>query len=77
MNMVAIPKQAYDEILKRQARTDITVAKLQKAFERFAQDEELLPEVTVRLERQSKLMDEGNGRHFKDMKELRAYVRSL
>ena len=77
MNMITIPKRAYDEIIKRQARTEAAVKRLAHTIEELAQDEELRPEVLARLERQSKLMDEGKGKRFKTIKEVRAYFRSL
>lgn len=77
MNTVAIPRSAYSEILKRQERADEAIAKLQKAVQELGYDDELLPEVATRIERQSRLLDEGKGKRFKNMKEVRAYVRSL
>lgn len=76
MNTIALPRSAYNEILKRQERTDMAVAKLQEAFELFNQAE-LRPEVVKRIEKQSRMLDQGKGIKFKNMKELRAYVRSL
>lgn len=39
--------------------------------------EELRPEVVKRLDRQSKLMDEGKGIRLANMKEYRAFIKSL
>ena len=77
MNMVAIPKRAYDEIIKRQARTEATLKHLVHAVKELSQEEELRPEVLARLERQSKLMDAGKGTKLANMKEYRAFIRSL
>lgn len=77
MNTVAIPRSAYSEILKRQERADVAIAKLQKAVQELGYDDELLPHVAARLERQSRLLDEGKGIKIKNMKEYRAFVRSL
>lgn len=77
MNTVAIPRSAYSEILKRQERADEAIAKLQKAVQELGYDDELLPHVATRIERQSRLLDEGKGKRFKNIKEVRAYMRSL
>ena len=76
MNTIALPKNIYSEILKRQARVEIALAKLQETVEEIAYDE-IKPSVLKRLEKQSRLLDAGKGVKFKNMKELRAYVRSL
>lgn len=77
MNTIALPRSAYSEILKRQERADAAIAKLQERVDELSQEEELLPHVAARLERQSRLLDEGKGKHFKNMRELRAYMHSL
>ena len=76
MNMIALPRSAYSEILKRQERTDAAIAELREKVDELSQDE-LKPNVAARLERQSRLLDAGKGIKFKNMKDLRAYVRSL
>ena len=77
--MVTVPERAFNDILKRQKRVDVALAKLQETVESMRHDEEyeIRPNVIARWERQSKLMDQGKGIHFKNMKEYRAYVRSL
>ncbi len=77
MNTIALPRSAYSELLKRQERADVAIAKLQKAVQELGHDDELLPHVAARLERQSQLLDEGKGIKIKNMKEYRAFVRSL
>ena len=52
------------------------ISKLQETVAEIAYDE-IKPSVLKRLEKQSRLLDEGKGVKFKNMKELRAYVRSL
>ena len=76
MNTITLPRNTYSEILKRQARVEIALAKLQETVEEIAYDE-IKPSVLKRLEKQSRLLDAGKGVKFKNMKELRAYVRSL
>ena len=76
MNTIALPRSTYSEILKRQARADVAIAKLQKVVEELSQDE-LKPRVAARIERHSRLLDAGKGIKLKNMKEYRAYVRSL
>lgn len=79
MNMIAIPKQEYKEILKRQARTEAAIARLARTIGSYVEEteEELRPEVAVRIERRSKAMNAGKGKRFKNMREVRAYFRSL
>lgn len=77
MSTIAIPRSAYSEILKRQERADAAIAKLQERVDELSQEEELLPHVAARLERQSRLLDEGKGIRIKNMKEYRAFVHSL
>ena len=77
MNMVTLPKSTYSEILKRQARVEVAVAKLYQRVEELNQDEQIKPSVLKRLEKQSRLLDAGKGIKLKNMKEYRAYVRSL
>ena len=76
MNTIALPKSAYSEILKRQARVETAISKLQETVEEIAYDE-IKPSVLKRLEKQSRLLDAGKGIKLKNMKEYRAYVRSL
>lgn len=77
MNTIALPRNAYSELLKRQERADVAIAKLQKAVQELGYDDELLPHVAARLERQSRLLDEGKGIRIKNMKEYRAFVHIL
>lgn len=76
MNTIMLPRNTYSEILKRQARADVAIAKLQEAVEALGYDE-VKPNVVRMLEKQSRLLDAGKGREFAHMKEYRAFVRSL
>ena len=76
MNTITLPRNTYSEILKRQSRVESAISKLQETVAEIAYDE-IKPSVLKRLEKQSRLLDEGKGEKFKNMKELRAYVRSL
>ena len=76
MNTIALPKSAYSEILKRQARVETAISKLQEIVEEIAYNE-IKPSILKRLEKQSRLLDAGKGIKLKNMKEYRAYVRSL
>ncbi|OGG62249.1 hypothetical protein A3I46_02195 [Candidatus Kaiserbacteria bacterium RIFCSPLOWO2_02_FULL_54_13] len=76
MNTIALPKSAYSEILKRQARVETAISKLQETVEEIAYNE-IKPSILKRLEKQSRLLDAGKGIKLKNMKEYRAYVRSL
>lgn len=76
MNTITLPKSTYSEILKRQARVEIAVAKLYQRVEELNEDE-LKPHVAARIERRSKAMDAGKGKSFKTIREVRAYFRSL
>ena len=75
--MVAIPKQAFDAIVRRQDRTEAALKHLARTVKELSQEEELRPEVAKRLDRQSMLMDQGKGIYLKNMKEYRAFIRSL
>ncbi|OGG60106.1 hypothetical protein A3C86_00960 [Candidatus Kaiserbacteria bacterium RIFCSPHIGHO2_02_FULL_49_16] len=76
MSTITLPRNTYSEILKRQERADVAIAKLQKAVEELGYGE-VKPSVLKRLEKQSRLLDEGRGIKLKNMKEYRAYVRGL
>ena len=76
MNTIALPKSAYSEILKRQARVETAISKLQEIVEEIAYNE-IKPSILKRLEKQSRLLDAGKGIKLKNIKEYRAYVRSL
>ena len=76
MNTITLPKSTYNEILKRQARVEVAVAKLYQRVEELNGDE-LKPHVAARIERRSKAMDAGKGKRFKTMREVHAYFRSL
>lgn len=76
MNMITLPRSTYSEILKRQARVEAAVAKLYQRVDMLDEDE-IKPSVLKRLEKQSQLLDAGKGIKLKNMKEYRAYVRSL
>lgn len=76
MNTITLPKSTYSEILKRQARVEVAIAKLYERVEELDQDE-LKPNVVARIERRSKALDAGKGIKLKNIKEYRAFVRSL
>lgn len=76
MNMIALPRSAYSEILKRQERADVAIAKLWGKIDELSQDE-LKPKVAARLERRSKALDAGKGKRFNSMREVRSYLRAL
>lgn len=76
MNTITLPKSTYSEILKRQARVEAAVAKLYQRVD-MLDEEEIKPSVLKRLEKQSRLLDAGKGKSFKNIKEVRAYMRSL
>jgi len=71
-----LPRNVYSEILKRQARVESAVSKLQETVEEIVYDE-IKPSVLKRLEKQSRLLDAGKGIKFKNIKEYHAYVQSL
>ena len=76
MNTIALPRSTYNEILKRQARVESAISKLQETVEEIMYDE-IKPSILKRLEKQSRLLDEGKGIKLKNIKEYRAFVRSL
>lgn len=76
MNMIALPRATYSDLVQRQRRADVAIAKLQEAVEALGYDE-LKPSVAKRIEKQSRLLDAGKGIKLKNMKEYRAFVRSL
>ena len=76
MDTITLPRNTYSEILKRQARVETALSKLQEQFAELNQDE-LEPNVIARIDRRSKAMDAGKGKSFKTMREVRAYFRSL
>ena len=76
MSTITLPRSTYSEILKRQARVETALSKLQEQVAELNQDE-LKPNVAVRLERRSKALDAGKGIKLKNMREVRAYFRSL
>lgn len=76
MDTIALPRSTYSEILKRQERADMAIAKLQKAVEELS-DDELKPNVIARIGRRSKAMDAGKGKRFNTMREVRSYLRAL
>jgi len=76
MNTITLPRNVYSEILKRQTRVEAELSKLQEKVAELNQDE-LKPNVVARIERCSKALDAGKGIKLKNIKEYRAYVRSL
>lgn len=76
MNTITLPRNTYSEILKRQARVEIAIAKLQERVDELNQDE-LKPHVAARIERRSKALDAGKGKRFKTIGEFRSYLRAL
>lgn len=78
MNTVTIPKREYNELLKRDARMKTVVRQFAEKLKEFVEDDvELRPEVAARIERRARAMDAGKGKRFKNMREFRAYLRSL
>ena len=76
MNTITLPRNTYSEILKRQARVETALSKLQEQVAELNQDE-LKPNVIARINRRSKALDAGKGIKLKNIKEYRAYIRSL
>ena len=76
MNTITLLKSTYSEILKRQTRVESAIAKLQETVEEIVYDE-IKPSVLKRIEKHSRLLDEGKGIRLKNMKEYHGYVRSL
>lgn len=76
MNTITLPKSTYSEILKRQARVEVAIAKLYERVDELDQDE-LKPNVVARIERRSKALDAGKGKRFNTMREIRSYLRAL
>jgi hypothetical protein len=76
MDMIALPRATYSNLVERQRRADVAIAKLQEAVEALGYDE-LKPNVARRIEKQSRLLDAGKGIKLKNMRELRAYFRAL
>ncbi|MEK7126298.1 MAG: hypothetical protein AAB517_01980 [Patescibacteria group bacterium] len=76
MNTITLLKSTYSEILKRQTRVESAIAKLQETVEEIVYDE-IKPSVLKRIEKHSRLLDEGKGIKLKNMKEYHGYVRSL
>jgi len=78
MTMVTIPKREYNELLKRQERTEAVVRQLAQTIKVLAQDDvELRPEVATRIERRARALDTGKGTMLKNAKEVRDFFDSL
>jgi len=76
MNTITLPKTEYRKILRNQAD-------LSREFHQFrsvikvALADEVTDQVKARLEKQSKMMDRGEGKRFKSMREFSQYLKNL
>lgn len=76
MNTITLTKGDYQKLLKRQDEAEEAIAELKGVVEVLSRDE-VAPAIAKRLERQSRLIDAGKGKHFSSMKAFRAHVRGL
>ena len=75
-NTITIDKKAYQELLKKQAGIEAEVSTLKEAVLELSKNE-IKPAVTRRLERQSRILDNGGGKRFPNLKGLKIYLKNL
>lgn len=71
-----ITKKEYRHLVRRQEKIEMQVSNLFRIVQRELADE-VTDEYRKKLDRWSKEMDEGAGRKFFDVKEMKKYLRSL
>ena len=76
MNTITLPKTEYQKILRNQSDFTKKLRQL-KSVVKIALADEVTDGVKSRLEKQSKLMDHGEGKRFKSMREFSRYLKDL
>ena len=75
-NEVSIPKDEYQRILKTQKELRSQIAALQEFVIEMTK-EELKPLIIKRLEKRSKAIDQGKGKHFRSLSSFKSHLRQL
>ena len=76
MNTITLPKIEYQKILQNQSNFTKELHQL-KSVVKIALADEVNDRVKAKLEKQSKIMDRGQNRVFKSIKEFDKYLESL
>ena len=76
MDTITIPKKEYEELLRRQEKTEKELGILKNIVESEMGETEIYPSVLKRWERISCTMDQGKGRSFSSIKEMKRWLKS-
>ncbi|MBI4120150.1 MAG: hypothetical protein HY454_01660 [Parcubacteria group bacterium] len=71
-----LDKKDYRELLRKQTNIEMEVSTLKEAVLELSKDE-IRPAIIKRLEKQSRILDEGGGRRLRSLKELKAYLKNV
>lgn len=75
--MPTITQKEYQHILRRQEKMEAEFDVVKKILAAEIQEEKIRPAVLKRWERISRDMDQGKGRAFSSVKEMRQWLRKL
>ena len=75
MNIVTIPKKEYEELLRRQKKTERELSILKNIVESEMDETGIYPVVLKRWEHISNMMDRGKGRSFSSVKEMKKWLK--
>ena len=76
MNTITLPRTEYQKLLRNQADLSKEFHQL-KSVVRIALADEVTDQVKAKLEKQSKIMDRGQRKRFKSMREFSQYLKDL
>mgnify|MGYP001569788164 FL=1 len=76
MSTITLPKIEYQKIIQNQSNLAREVCQLKSTVEIFMADE-VTDRVKIKLEKQSKAMDQGKGKIFNSMREFDNFMKDL
>ena len=76
MNTITIPKKEYEELLRRQEKTEKELGILKNMVESEMDETGIYPAMLKRWEHISQMMDKGKGRSFSSVKEMKKWLKS-
>jgi hypothetical protein len=77
MNTITIPKTEYQKIIRRQSQIEKELLILRKIVWAEVSEERIRPVVLKRWECISQGLDQGKGRSFASLKEMKVWLRKL
>lgn len=77
MNVITLPKKEYQNLIRRQSQIEKELTILRKIVQAEVSEERIRPAALKRWDRISRDLDQGRGRTFTSVREMKLWLRKF